>query len=351
MKIIHTADVHLGAQPDRGQPWSQERAGDLWDTFRRLIGTVRAEKADFLLISGDLFHRQPLLRELKEVNYLFSTVPETTVVLTAGNHDYLKRDSYYPGFVWNSNVIGLWNSRCERVSVPGKNTCVYGCSYHQREIRENLYAGVRPEGREAFHLLLCHGGDADHSPLDFRELEQAGFTYAALGHIHKPGILVPDRIAYSGALEPIDRDDQGPHGYMKVVCQGKSVHARFVPFASCSYITLELPVTEETTQFSLEEACCLRMREAGEKNIFRLCLKGFRDPKTEFSASRLAQTGRVAEVRDETRPAWDFRNLAKRYEGTLIGEYVERFLQKNGVLEQKALTYGVEALLEARKEQ
>ena len=76
-------------------------------SYTHLIERVRLEKADLLLVSGDLFHRQPLVRELKEVNYLFSTIPDTTVVLMAGNHDYIKKGSYYPEFPWNKNVIGL----------------------------------------------------------------------------------------------------------------------------------------------------------------------------------------------------------------------------------------------------
>ena len=98
MKIIHTADIHLGARPDPGYTWSREREQEIWNSFRRLIERVKEERADFLLVAGDLFHRQPLLRELKEVNYLFASIPETTVVLMAGNHDYLAGNSCYPGF-------------------------------------------------------------------------------------------------------------------------------------------------------------------------------------------------------------------------------------------------------------
>lgn len=350
MKIIHTADIHLGAQPDLGFPWSRQRGQDIWDTFRRLVAQTRAEQADFLLISGDLFHRQPLLRELKEVNYLFSTIPDTTVVLMAGNHDYLKRDSYYPGFSWEKNVIGLWSEACEKISVPGKHTAVYGCSYHQREIRNNLYAGLRPEGEEVFHLLLAHGGDASHSPLDLKELAGAGFTYTALGHIHRPRIFQRGRMAYSGALEPIDRGDEGPHGYMRVECRQDSVYGEFVPFASRSYMTLDIPVTEKTTQFALEEQCAEGIRRAGEQNLFRLRLTGTRDPRTEISAEALARTGKVTEILDETRPGWDLEELSRIYQGTLIGAYVDHFRGKNAPVEQKALFYGVEALMEARRD-
>lgn len=350
MKIIHTADIHLGASPDLGYPWSRKRKEDIWNTWKRLIERVRLEKADLLLVSGDLFHRQPLVRELKEVNYLFSTIPDTTVVLMAGNHDYIKKGSYYPEFPWNKNVIGLWNRECVRVSIPKKNVCVYGCSYYSREVTDDLYQNVRPSGREAFHILLAHGGDEKHSPVNRERLAEAGFQYAALGHIHKPQVLLKNRIAFSGALEPIDRNDTGPHGFMKVICTQEGTTAEFVPLASCSYLDLDFDVKEETTQFELEEWVHKAIREAGEDNIYRVRLRGLRDVKTEFSARRLEQTGNVSEVVDETRPAYDFTELSQIYEGGLIGEYVDCFAGSEDPVEQKALFYGIEALLDAKRE-
>ena len=74
MRFIHMADVHLGAVPDSGCPWSAFRENEIWETFVRVIDQIREEKIELLLIAGDLFHRQPLMRELKEVNYLFSTL-------------------------------------------------------------------------------------------------------------------------------------------------------------------------------------------------------------------------------------------------------------------------------------
>ena len=350
MKIIHTADIHLGASPDLGYPWSRKRKEDIWNTWKRLIERVRLEKADLLLVSGDLFHRQPLVRKLKEVNYLFSTIPDTTVVLMAGNHDYIKKGSYYPEFPWNKNVIGLWNRECVRVSIPKKNVCVYGCSYYSREVTDDLYQNVRPSGREAFHILLAHGGDEKHSPVNRERLAEAGFQYAALGHIHKPQVLLKNRIAFSGALEPIDRNDTGPHGFMKVICTQEGTTAEFVPFASCSYLDLDFDVKEETTQFELEEWVHKAIREAGEDNIYRVRLRGLRDVKTEFSARRLEQTGNVSEVVDEKRPAYDFTELSQIYEGGLIGEYVDCFAGSEDPVEQKALFYGIEALLDAKRE-
>ena len=68
MRFIHIADIHLGAAPDKGQPWSQKRAQEIWKSFRRVIQEAKRQQVDLLLIAGDLLHRQPLLRDLKEVN-------------------------------------------------------------------------------------------------------------------------------------------------------------------------------------------------------------------------------------------------------------------------------------------
>ena len=55
-------------------PWSEKRGKDIWNSFHMVLEEARRQQADLLLIAGDLFHRQPLMRELKEVNYLFSTL-------------------------------------------------------------------------------------------------------------------------------------------------------------------------------------------------------------------------------------------------------------------------------------
>ena len=77
IRFIHLADVHLGAVPDRGCPWSREREEEIWETFRRVIAAIRKSPVDLLFIAGDLFHRQPLLSELREINDLFATIPNT----------------------------------------------------------------------------------------------------------------------------------------------------------------------------------------------------------------------------------------------------------------------------------
>ena len=38
MRFIHMADVHLGAVPDSGCPWSAFRENEIWETILRPFG-------------------------------------------------------------------------------------------------------------------------------------------------------------------------------------------------------------------------------------------------------------------------------------------------------------------------
>lgn len=138
----------MGASPDAGSAYSKKRSSELWDALAEVVRTCRREETELLLVAGDLFHRQPLLRELKEVGGMFASLEKTKVVLIAGNHDYIRQDSYYRTFHWSSNVTMLKEEKLECVEFPELNLAVYGLSYHSREIREARYEQERPRRRQ-----------------------------------------------------------------------------------------------------------------------------------------------------------------------------------------------------------
>ena len=362
MRFIHLADVHLGAVPDRGCPWSKEREEEIWNTFRRVIAGIRQDPVDLLFISGDLFHRQPLMRELKEVNYLFSTIPDTRVYLMAGNHDFISRDSFYNTFEWNSNVTFFKNRELTYVKDSKLDVYVYGLSYYDREIKEGLYDKASPIQEEGIHILLAHGGDEKHIPLSAASLAAAGFDYIALGHIHKPQILIRDQAAFSGALEPIDRNDTGDHGYMEGRLINGRIRTEFVPFACRSYQELTVKVGSEMSLAELRAKLCrLTMSEEQNRDFYRIRLEGSKHPGQEFCLEELDESGRILKLEDQTHPDYDFERLAAENRGNLLGEYIASFLDTDtgrdgtgahdlgtpemGTLERMALYEGVKALL------
>lgn len=346
MRFFHTADIHLGAVPDTGFAWSREREKEIWESFRSLIGKAEEEQIDLLLIAGDLFHRQPLLRELKEVNYLFSGLSHTRVVLIAGNHDYLKRDSYYRKFSWSENVVFLGEDRCGHVEFEDIKMRIYGLSYASKEIREPLYDSMSVERDGWFQVLLAHGGDEKHIPIDRRKLMESGFDYIALGHIHKPQVLVPGRMAYAGALEPLDRNDTGPHGYLDGVWEGGRLSLDFVPWACREYVSLEIGSDERQTDYSMKDRIVRMIEKRGREHIYKIRITGFRDPDIAFHTEAYSALGNIVEALDDSEPAYDFGKLLETHRGDLVGGYIEKLYSPGmGSTEKKALYYGVQALL------
>ena len=301
-------------------------------------------------MAGDLFHRQPLLRELKEVDGLFASLERTQVVLIAGNHDYMRRDSYYRTFQWSANVHFLGSASVEAVELPALETAVYGCSYHERQIRQPLYDSAPAAGRQKREILLAHGGDTDHIPVSREALAGLGYDYVALGHIHMPQVVIPGLAAYAGALEPTDRNDTGHHGYIQGEITEDGCRFSFVPFASREYIHCEVEVDRRTTGAGLADLIWKKIEENGTQNMYKFLLKGYRDPDILFDLDALDRRGNIIDIVDETKPAWDLEKLYRNNKNNLIGRYIESFsgAEKDSV-EYRALFEGISALMETRR--
>ncbi|MCD8124211.1 MAG: metallophosphoesterase [Lachnospiraceae bacterium] len=345
MRFIHTADNHLGATPDSGMPWSKERAQALWDTFRKIIAAAGDMQADLLLIAGDLFHQQPLQRECKEVNYLFSTIPATRVVLIAGNHDYITPSSPYLTYPWEKNVTVLSSETPDSVYFPELHTEVHGFSYHRREIREALCDDLTAPDDGRFHILLAHGGDENHVPLHMNRLARSGFDYIALGHIHQPHLWDKAPIAFCGSPEPLDRTDIGRRGYIVGELSEAGCQYRWQASASCQYRTLTATVNTHTTTAQLVDTLQKNLRQDG-RSLYRVTLTGPRDPSVRFDPEVIRQAGRIVEITDHTEPAYDLNALQAEHAHDLVSRYIQALSGPEATpLEQKALHYGLRALL------
>lgn len=349
VKFIHTGDIHWGMSPDSDKPWSRERSRDIRDTFAEIIAKAQELSVDCLFIAGDLFHRQPLLRDLKEVNYLFSTIPQVRIVMIAGNHDRIRRNSAVLSFSWASNVTFLEQEELTSVYFKDINTEVCGFSYYTAELPEPRLNGLRAPDDGRIHILLGHGGDANHVPIDRASLAASGFSYIALGHIHKPEILIDNQMAFCGSPEPLDKTETGAHGifYGEISPSSRQVTSlEFIPMARLRYIPLIVRVTPETTNTELYLKISREIERRGSDNIFRFKVQGMRDPDISFDLDALKLRFRIADILDETEPQYDFAALFAEHPSDMIGFYI-RALEKPDMTptEKKALFYGIHALL------
>lgn len=364
MRFIHLADVHLAAVPESGTELGRIREKEIYQTFYRILDRCEQEQIDLLLIAGDLFHRPPLVRELKEVNYHFAKLTWTRVVLIAGNHDYIGVHSNYQGFDWVDNVVFLSSEKMESVYFEDLNTRVYGLSYHARDYREALPDGAAPERESEISVLLLHGGEEGKLPFDKKKLGAAGFDYVALGHLHKPQRL-SERMAYSGSMEPLDKNETGAHGYYlgEISAHTALLQLEFIPAALRCYQQIEVKVTPDMTNGAISDYCEQKIRETGEENMYRIHLSGRRSSELVLDKEMFFSLGIVTEVQDDTLPDFDFERLEQENRDNILGMFIRCIRScdasdgsqstssdSENEIREKALNYGLEALLRAASE-
>lgn len=356
---MHIADVHLGVVPDKGKPWSEQRAQEIQSSFQRVLETARKENIDVLLIAGDLFHFPPTVAMLKELDSQLSDLENVTTILIAGNHDYRAPGSPLDRYEFQSDTLCLRAGQPEQIVLEDLKTCITGISYDRQIIREALYDELTPElpGVEYqegyFQILLAHGGDEKHSPMNREQLLQSGFDYIALGHIHKPEIIMADKMIYAGSLEPIDDTDIGARGYVigEAVegTTGWSFRTEWREFSCRQYVELPIEVEPELTNYQLQKLVQEQMDSMGAEHIYRIVLQGYRSSLFQADLNSLTSLYHIYEVEDHTHEAYDLEQLQEENADNLLGRYIQAFDGQEDVLHQRALEYGVKALLRCRE--
>ena len=124
---------------------------------------------------------------------------------------------------------------------------------------------------------MLHGGDAKHLPFDKNALAALPFSYIALGHIHKPAVLLENRMAYPGSPGASGPYGSRLYGYLTGEIDDATGHVTSLKFkaaAQAQYIPrLVVSVTPATTNAELSQLIADEIKKRGASNIYR-----FRDP-------------------------------------------------------------------------
>lgn len=359
MRFMHIADVHLGVVPDKGKPWSEQRAQEVRSSFQRVLEEAEREHIDVLLIAGDLFHFPPTTSLLKELDAQLSELENITTILIAGNHDYRTPGSPLDRYEFQSDTLCLRAGKAEQIVLKDLKTCITGISYDRQIVTEPLYDELTPRlpGEEFhegyFQILLAHGGEEKHSPMNREGLLKSGFDYIALGHIHKPEIIAADKMIYPGSLEPIDYTDTGARGYVigEAVEQKEGWFCRteWREFSCRQYKDLSIEVKPEMTNYQLQKMVQEQMDAFGAEHIYRIVLEGYRSSLFQADLNGLMNLYHIYEVADHTHEAYDLEQLQEENGDNLLGRYIQAFEGQEDTLHQRALEYGVKALLRCRE--
>lgn len=355
ISFVHIGDIHLGLQFNfaLSHKKAMDRRRELWSSFERVVEYSRDEDKDFLFIAGDLFEEKYFtLGDMKRVSDILKTIGQVNVVIVAGNHDFLHKDSLYNKVSWGENVTIFNKEGLDKKIYRDLNTVVYGYSWDKVEIKDNkIFDSLEDDHQTMNKILVIHGDinkESRYLPLNISELERLNMDYIALGHIHKPE-KIKENIVYCGSLEPLDFGELGPRGFFQGQIHDRETKSEFVAFSKREFKEVEINLNENMGYPDIVKELMSIEEDSRGKDFHRIILKGYIDKDISIKNldHDLEDDFYHLEIRDTTIPDYDLESMEIEYKYTILGEFISTM--KAMGLENKnikdALYYGLDALL------
>lgn len=239
IKILHTADWHLGA-PLQGH--GEELRQALAEVPTKILEIVKEEKCDLVLLSGDVF-------DGAYTPYIYQTVyealkaMEVPVFITPGNHDFCSPDSPWNKELWPENVHIFRSQQIESVELPALDCCVYGAGFAAMDCPSLLkdFVAVCPE---KYAIGIFHGDttqvNSPYNPITKAQAQMSNLDYLALGHIHKADSFMAGKTlcAWPGCPMGKGYDEQGEKGVYIVTLEDTAT-LRFRPLNTPRFYDLQ----------------------------------------------------------------------------------------------------------------
>ena len=339
MKIIHTADIHLGA-PINGFPKeiSEARKREVRNTFLRMVEYAKENGVKVILLSGDVFDRdKPFQQDVNRFYGVVESHPEIDFLYLRGNHD---------GEGERRELANLKTFSTEWQSYEYGDVVISGIEL-VKENSVSLYSTLSLDAKKK-NIVMLHGQIGGE--INLTKLRDKNIDYLALGHIHSYAEGSVDgrgRYAYSGCLEGRGFDETGMKGFVLLDVGDKVVHT-FQPFSQRSIEEVQLDVSGLQDSYAMVRLARAQIPFKKE-NIYRVELVGEMDAQTdEFAADvqrALKSDCAYISVKDKTKKKIDYA----AYEGdnSLKGEFVRTVAESDYTDEEKAqiIAYGLKALV------
>ena len=348
MKFVHIADIHMDSPfvnlSDR------ETLGDLKRLEQRkklkeVIEYIKENEIDMLFIAGDLYEQQYIKQTTIEyINNLFKEIPETQIYIAPGNHDPYLKNSYYSKYKWNENVK-IFNSKIEKIEQDEID--IYGYGFEDFYCTECGIENLEIENPEKENILIMHGTldganieEKQYNSISTKMLEEKGFDYVALGHIHKTNFNKGSKIIYPGSLVSLGFDELGQHGMVVGEIKNKKLNIEFVPIKSSEFVEKRIDVTEIISKEELIEK--INSIEIQPNEYVKIILEGKRNFEINtYELYKLIQEPQIIKIKNKTKINYNLDEIEN--ETTLKGLFAKEIKQK---LEDENLTNGQKEILE-----
>ena len=240
LRLLHTADVHLGAAFGFLGRRGREQREQLKSTFSRVVDLALTSQVDALLIAGDLFDSTyPHAGLVGEVIYQLERLDAEGIwtMIAPGTHDRLHPGGVYNGkeFSGLAHVHIFSEQEMTPFSLAGLDLDVYGMPV-SREGKDVL-SGFRARDTSRWRVGVLHSSfmlpgkvERDEMLVSAESVAASNLHYIALGHWHSLGDYSQGGTPayYSGSPEPLEME-RGEEGRVLLVELEEGAPARVKP--------------------------------------------------------------------------------------------------------------------------
>ena len=363
IKLLHTADIHIGAAESFLGSSADERRFETLITFEKIIDMAIKENVDLIAIAGDLFDSNNI--EERFISAAFEKIGAAApikVVFAAGNHDPLNSKSPFITHELPDNLYVLGTSD-ECITFEDINTRIYGRSFEHNSLlgEEQFTLKADPQ---YINILVQHGElksdlNSEYNAITPKFVKASGMDYIALGHVHKHtdvGVIDSTHFAYCGCPEGQGFDELDQKGiYIGEV--GKNFcELKFTPVSRRIHIEEKVDISGLNTTAEICDAILNQLKtvygESFGDNLYKIELTGEIDEETEIITAeiiaRLKPLLYFVKVKNHTEFSLDLESLSA--EPTLKGIFVKKMLEKEAAADdcqkpliRKALNLGIKA--------
>ena len=267
----------------------------------KIAEICRRESCDLMLLAGDIFDGTPSRDAIDAVKRALQDcgVP---VFITPGNHDFCEVGSPWLEERWPENVH-IFTGGLTSVALPELDCRIWGAGYQSMDC-PGLLEGFRAEGKETYQIGVLHADPitvrSPYCPVTAGQIRDTGFSYLALGHIHKAGMFRSGATLCAWPGCPMGRgwDETGDKG-LCVVTLEETAQVRFMPLNTTRFYDQEADITD-----GAEAALDAILPAAGSEDFFRITLTGQGDVDAEALRQQYERIPNLI-LRDQTVPGTD----------------------------------------------
>lgn len=351
MTLLAAADIHIGRRPTRlPSPEDAQRcsAAAMWG---RIVETAIDRKVDALVLAGDVVESDNQYYEaLGRLEKGFSRLGDNGIhtYAVSGNHDY----EVFPRILEtlggdHLHLVGRggnWETM-HHTRDGAQVLQIHGWSFPSQYVETSpLNTYGLPADSRIPTIGILHGevdmSDSRYAPVTTRQLEETDADFWIMGHVHEPKFLGENKVLYTGSPQALDPGEQGDHGpWLIHIHDKRDIRCEHLVMSCVRYEGLTVDLDGAETEDEFRERLVRDTGKALDRtaafetpptfSLLRLSLEGAtplcskldglaRTIPEDLERSVGKVTGRIDKITNNTRPAIDLADVAKRQDPTGI---------------------------------